>query len=141
MSPLRVVQGRIDVHFGSQPSAGTPAMMPSPMDRQRGWLCAKKERPCPKEALKVLPVRHWGSQPSVWSIEGSLCSLVPMKWPEGCWMGSLDGSHEKETLSRRGSQSAACETRGQPAISLVKERVTEQFGPNSAAGGPSAVTP
>ena len=41
-----------------------------------------KKRPCPTEALKVLPVRHWGSQQSAWSSEGSLCSLAPIQMLE-----------------------------------------------------------
>ena len=39
----------------------------------------ERKGPCPAEALKVLPAKHWGSQLSVWSIGGSLCSLVSIQ--------------------------------------------------------------
>ena len=52
----------------------------------------QKKRPCPKDTFKVLSVRHWGIRPSVWSRGGSLCSLVPMQWLEGCQTGAFSSA-------------------------------------------------
>ena len=59
--------------FWSQPSSGTPATMALRWTGSRGPQ-QKRERPSPKEAFKVLPVRHGGSQLLVGS-SGGHCAV------------------------------------------------------------------
>ena len=84
--------------------------------------------------------------PPRWSRGGSLCSLVPMQWLEGCQTGAFSElcspvAGKKEALSHRGFQSDTHETLEHPATHLGKARVIGKFGPNPAAGWPSTVTP
>ena len=143
MSPPRVVQGRVPVQFGPNPATAGSLWRAL---RLSGKEALQKKRPCPTEAFKVPPVRHWGIQSSAWPRGGLLCSLVPIQplqdhfgEPSVCLDGR--GSAKKETLSHRGFQSATCETLGHPIIRLAKGRAPVQFGPNPAAAGPSVVTP
>ena len=90
MSPPGVVQGRVPVQFGPNPATGGPLPVAlglvDPRDSEH------KKRPCPKDTFKVLSVRHWGIRPFVWSRGGSLCSLVPMQWLEGCQTGAFSSA-------------------------------------------------